>query len=97
VELVYSVAECLRTRRGSLWTALSDPLDFYISDLLTGLLGRFHNKVKNPTLIIERYRGKFPNRVLEAAYYAAWRHEASGYSPTVPAKLEQLAGLQGAA
>jgi hypothetical protein len=38
----------------------SDPLDFYTSDLLRGLLGRFHDKVKDSALLIERYRGRFP-------------------------------------
>jgi hypothetical protein len=41
----------------------SDPLDFYTSDLLRGLLGRFHDKVKDSALLIERYRGRFPDRV----------------------------------
>jgi len=65
--------------------------------LLRGLLGRFHDKVRDPSLFIERYRERFPDRVLQAAYYAAWHHQGSGYSPTVRAKLEQLAGLQVAA
>jgi hypothetical protein len=73
---------------------LSDPLDFWISDELRGLLGRFHDKVKDPSLILERYRGRFRDRVLQAAYYAAWHHQSNPYSPAVRAKLEQLAGLK---
>jgi hypothetical protein len=76
---------------------LSDPLDFYISDLLRGLLGRFHDKVNDPTLFIERYRGKFADKVLAAAYYAAWHHAGNMYSMTVRGKLEQLAGLPASA
>jgi hypothetical protein len=73
---------------------LSAPLDFYVSDLMRELLGRFHDKVKDPALLIERYRGRFPDRTLAATYYAAYHHAGSTYSETVRAKLGQLAKLQ---
>jgi hypothetical protein len=72
---------------------LAGPFELHLSDLLRELLGRFHDKVKDPAVLLERYRGRLPDRVLAAAYYAAWHHKGSSYSPHVRAKLQQLAGL----
>jgi hypothetical protein len=71
---------------------LTDPLEIFISDLMRGLLGRCHDRVKNPELIIERYRGRFPDRILSSVYYAACHGPyASEYSPQIQRRTKELA------
>ena len=44
-------------------------------------------------MLLERYRGLFPDRVLAGAYYAAWHHKGGWYSPQVRDRMTQLADL----